>query len=130
MPNRRERIATYSENSYTNAIDADDAYRAPVPSDATAYELTGLPVRDGRAHFTWEDVRAFVADAAPIAYEQHPTDGALQKRLFERVRMLYRRDDLMGPLPLGAIESMALPFESYKLAFTPALVAQCLRRIA
>ncbi len=36
--------------------------------------------------------------------------------------MLYRRDDLTGPSPPGEVQSLALPFESYRLAFTQGLV--------
>ena len=46
------------------------------------------------------------------------------RRPIEWLRTLYRCDDLSGPLPLGVLESLALPFESYKLAFTPSLVTQ------
>jgi hypothetical protein len=51
-------------------------------------------------------------------------DGSLQKRLIERVRTLYRKNDFSDALPLGVLESLALPYESYKLAFTPDLLAQ------
>ena len=40
------------------------------------------------------------------------------------MRTLFRKDDLSALLPLGDIESQALPGESYKLAFTPGLLAQ------
>ena len=39
-------------------------------------------------------------------------------------RTLYRANNLGGLLPLGRIESMALPGEHYKLAFTPTLLAR------
>ena len=52
---------------------------------------------------------------ARVLQTHHPTRVCL----IEHVRTLYRRDDLTGPLPLGEVESLALPFESYKLAFTP-----------
>ncbi|MGH9892294.1 MAG: hypothetical protein ACREA0_09990, partial [bacterium] len=55
-----------------------------------------------------------------------PTDTRL--RLIEHVRTLYRRDDLAGPLALGQVESLALPFESYKLALTPGLLAHVFKR--
>ena len=45
-------------------------------------------------------------------------------RLIEQVRTIYRRDDLTGPLPLGSVEPLGLPFESYRLALTPRLVTQ------
>ena len=38
------------------------------------------------------------------------------------MRTLYRRNDLAGALPLCQLESLAIPFESDKLAFTPGLL--------
>ena len=50
-------------------------------------------------------------------------------RPIEHVRTLYRRDDLTGLLPLGRAASRSrLPGESYKLAFTPGLLAQVFQR--
>jgi len=43
--------------------------------------------------------------------------------LVEHVRTLYRENDLTAGLPLGIVESLALPFESYKLVFTPGLLS-------
>src|SRR5205085_26660 len=45
-------------------------------------------------------------------------------RLIEHVRSLYRRNSLNGFSPLEQVESLALPGESYKLAFTPGLLEQ------
>jgi RHS repeat-associated protein len=42
--------------------------------------------------------------------------------LIEHVRTLYRSDSLVGSLALGQLQPLALPFESYKLAFTPGLI--------
>ena len=50
-------------------------------------------------------------------------DYLQQRRLIEHVRTLYRSNALVGPLPLRQLQSRALPFESYKLALTPGLVA-------
>ena len=66
--------------------------------------------------------------APEIAYEQF-SDGTLQKWLIERVRALYRSNNQANmldptPLPLGEVESLALPCESYKMAVTPGLLAQ------
>jgi RHS repeat-associated protein len=56
-------------------------------------------------------------------------------RLIEHLRTLYRPDDLgksqngvLALLPLGTVESLALPGESYQLAFTPGLLAQVFQR--
>src|SRR5262249_3824274 len=53
------------------------------------------------------------------AVQDHP-----YRRLIERVRTLYRRNDLGGPLPFGQVDWLALPYESYKMAFTPGLLAE------
>lgn len=77
----------------------------------------------GRVRSGFDEILSTGAAAAPLEYQQAPTAGRLEKRLIEHLRTYYRRDDLAGPLPLGALQPLALPFESYKLAFTPGLVA-------
>ena len=62
----------------------------------------------------YEDVRIHTQ-----ASTEHPL---YRLRLIEHVRTLYRKNDLTGFSPPGTVESLALPGESYKLAFTPALV--------
>ncbi len=85
--------------------------------------MTGLSLPDQQARFTLDEVDQATAQAQDIAYDTTP-DGSLQRRLIEHVRTLYRRNDLSGALPLGQIESLALPFESHGLAFTPGLLTQ------
>jgi RHS repeat-associated protein len=114
---------TYTENRVTNAIDATNDYRPPMPCETRTYELTGLVLLAGRSRFTLAEILNAGTGAVPIAYEQSTISGVLQKRLIEHVRTLYRRDDLTGALLLGELQSLALPFESYKLAFTPGLLA-------
>ncbi|HEV3076951.1 MAG TPA: SpvB/TcaC N-terminal domain-containing protein [Thermoanaerobaculia bacterium] len=119
-----ELLITYTENDVTNPVAGADIYRTPLPSEARTYELTGLALPAGHRRFTVEDVLRAGTTAAPIDYEQSPAADTLQKRLIEQLRTLYRHDDLSGPSPLGEMDSLALPFESYKLAFTPGLVAE------
>ncbi len=59
----------------------------------------------------------------------------MRLRLIEHVRTFYRPNDLgtaqgdpLALLPLGIVESLALPGESYKLAFTPGLLTQSFKR--
>src|SRR5690606_2722813 len=68
-------------------------------------------------------LRAAWRDAEEIAYEAAAATGVLQKRAIAHARTLYRKDDLSGPLPLGQIEPLALPYETYQLALTPGLAA-------
>jgi RHS repeat-associated protein len=115
---------SYMENEFTNAVDQTDAYRTPASSASRTYELTGLALPAGRARFTPDDLIADRAAAVSIAYEATPSPGILQKRLIEQSRTLYRRDDLSDGLPLGQMQSMALPFETYRHAFTRGLITQ------
>ena len=78
---------------------------------------------------------ALLASAAEIPYEQTADHITTQKRLIEHVRTLYRPDDLgvaqndpLALLPLGTLQPLALPGESYKLAFTPGLLAEVFQR--
>jgi RHS repeat-associated protein len=123
---------TYTEQRFTNDVDTAAAYRGPLRYDERTYELTGYTPSGPAGRFRIEDfVAPSVSDPSSsvalfdteLAYEQTPSSGR-QRRLIEHVRTLLRRDDLAGALPLGRLESMALPFESYKLAFTPGLLAQ------
>ena len=71
-------------------------------------------------------------DAATLPYQEWNVDEdalpAPRRRLIEHVRTLYRKNDLSGPSPLADLESLALPYEAYKLAFTPELVTDIFKR--
>ncbi|MEW6731026.1 MAG: SpvB/TcaC N-terminal domain-containing protein [Acidobacteriota bacterium] len=114
----------WSENSFTNRIDLDDVYRTPLPSETRTYELTGLTLIANHNRFTFDEVLNAGLTASLLAYEQTSSTSLLQKRLIEHVRSLYRRNDLTGTLPLGQLDSLALPYQSYKLALTTGLITQ------
>jgi RHS repeat-associated protein len=122
------RLITYTENAFTEPVAEQDAYRAPLPSESRTYELTGYAPSSPAGRFQPSDlVQPALNDLehifdSEISYEQKPGNGR-QRRLIEQARTLYRRDDLTGSLPLGKLQSLALPFESHKLAFTAGLVA-------
>ncbi len=112
---------TYTEADVMNRADLLEFYRIGVPFETRVYEVTGLQ-GEGDVRFLLADLLAEMQSAAEIAYEVQPTTGVVQKRLVERDRILYFRNDLSGALPLGELESLALPFETYRLAFTPELL--------
>src|SRR5262249_32353226 len=66
---------------------------------------------DGQHDLLYEDIKATRATA-----------NQLFRRTIEHVRTLQRKDDLTGLLPLHQLQPLALPGESYKLAFTPGLL--------
>jgi RHS repeat-associated protein len=117
-------LVTYTENVFTNAVDTGDDHRTPLPCESRTYEVTGLTLPVGRGRFTFNQIADAGATAIALVYEKVPTSGRIEKRLIEHVRTYYRRDDLAGPLPHKSVQSLALPFESYKLAFTPGLIAE------
>jgi RHS repeat-associated protein len=119
---QRELHLVYTETRVTNPVEAADEYRTPVLCEMRSYELTGLALQAGRVRFTPEELLDAGPDATELAYEESPSAGVLEKRLIEHERVRYRQNDLAATLPLGRLESLALPFESYKLAFTPGLI--------
>lgn len=133
-------LVTYTENRFTNAVDEADAHRAPLPAETRTYELTGYAPMGEGGRFRAADFVQADGDGlthrfdGEVAYEAEP-GGGRQRRLVEHVRTAYRPDDLGAAegdpdalLPLGTVEPLALPGESYKLAFTPGLLADVFRR--
>lgn len=122
---------TCTENSFTNVVDSSDGYRTPLPSESRTYELGGISPGAGEMRLGFAGLHDAFTTATPLAYEESLSTNQLQKRLIEHVRTQYRPDDLgtaagdpLALLPPGQLESLALPGESYKLAFTPGLVSQ------
>jgi RHS repeat-associated protein len=133
-------LLTCVDNDYTNAVDEADAWRTPLLCDTRTYELVRVLAAGNRAGITnlfrFGELGDRVAEASDGAHDLDPGDllgeGATEdhpyRRLVERRRILYRADDLGTLLPLGRAEPMALPGESYLLAFTPDLLDGVFRR--
>ncbi len=114
-------LATLTERTYTNPVLDPDAYRVPSPAEVKTYQLTA-PELNGADLLAFARVEAVASSAVEIAYEKEPTEDQTQKRLVEQSRSIYRKNDLSELLPLGSQESLALPGESNKLAFTEGLL--------
>ncbi len=134
------RLATYTERRFTNAIDSALAYRVPLPAETSTYELTNYPPTGPAGRFQASDLVKRVGSSlvqifdGEAQYEATPGAGR-QRRAIERTRMLYRPDDLgiaqadsLALLALGQLEPCAWPGESYRLAFTPGLLAKVYER--
>jgi RHS repeat-associated protein len=127
-------LMTTSEHQYTGPVVGPDTWRAPHPSEGRTFEVVQLAPA-GRL-FTVAELMAGLDEAArperQLPYEDAGGAGLTgtgpHRRLVDHVRTLYRRDDLTGLLPLGELESRALPGEAYRLAFTPGLFAAVYRR--
>jgi RHS repeat-associated protein len=115
-----KQFITYAETSYTEDIDttgAASAYRLRVPFEVRNFEVTGI-VPDGD-QYEFEELLQKISSTTAIDYERI-ADGTPQRRLLDHSRILFLGNDL-APLPLGQWESLALPFRTLRLAFTPAL---------
>ncbi len=118
----------YSEVDFTNAVDAENDYRAPIPWQKRDYELTGYPLygnqdRYKSGDFVSNGVSPSLLYDSEIPYENSTGSGP-QRRLVEQSRTRFRSNSLSQVLPDGVIETLAVPAESYRLAFTPGLVSQ------
>lgn len=112
---------TLTENAYTDDVVQADAYRVRRLCESRTYAVTGTGFSEDKSA-TIPSVLGKFNDAAPLDYQLAP-DGSLQKRLIEHTRTQFRKDDLTAPLDFGKLSSKALVYESYLLAFTPALVS-------
>ena len=137
-------LLTYTENSFTNAIDSNDQYRTPLPCEAITYELTEVPATGPAGRYQGEDfIEPDPADPDQLRHRFDPPEipyeatasGSRRRRPIEHLRTLYRPNDLGSAagnanqlLPVRQLESLALPGESYKLAFTPGLLDAVFQR--
>ena len=135
-------LATLTETRYTTALATPAAWRAPVPCETLRHELHGLAPQPRPARITrlpgFDALAALVDVACDGQHELAPEDvdasGAIGagpfRRLVAQTRTLFRDDGLAGALPLGTLDTLALPFESYALACTPGQLAALAPRMA
>ncbi|MDX1909651.1 MAG: SpvB/TcaC N-terminal domain-containing protein [Bacteroidia bacterium] len=119
---QKEMHLVYTENELTNDVRTPQDYRLRMPCEVRTYELTGLTPADGR-YFTLAELRtAQPGSFTEIPYQQLPALVTPQKRLVERVRMLYFDENLTSALPFGQLNRLGLPYETYKIALTEGLL--------
>lgn len=126
---------TCTESSYTNPILTNNGYRSPLPAETRTYELINISVASQQPDITnlfgFDEMAGKAGEAGDgqheLPYEDSYAAGASAdhpyRRLIKQSRSLYRKDDLSGALPLGAVESRAIAFQNYRLALTPGLLA-------
>ncbi len=134
-PEQGKTLITYTENQVTNKPNEVDWYRIGVPIETRTYELTGYSKTGSRfqiADFVQPDPansRVFLLRLDSEVNYENPSTSGRQRRVIEWVRSRYRPNNQANTtdptlLPLGEVESLALPGESFKLAFTPGLLTQ------
>lgn len=114
--------AVVTERSFAHRTEQPDWYRHSVPIETVKSELTGLSAPSGGDVLTPTQVAAAMVSAVPISFEVDADGVSVQMRICTRERNVYYRDDLADRLPLGQIESRALPYATYRQAMTPGLI--------
>lgn len=110
----------YKRNSYTNDVIAPDSYRLRSIWETEVFELSNIP-KTG-VFYTFADFTAVLGTATTEIPYQQSASSAAERRKIEHIRHLFLRNDLSGPLAPGLIQSHGMRYESYALAYTPALL--------
>ncbi|KAK3192710.1 hypothetical protein K4F52_001064 [Lecanicillium sp. MT-2017a] len=122
---QRTTYAVLSTNMSTNDIDTTDTYLLPRPAQSQVYEIINISAcqpSTGRI-LLFEDVRQVVkhlsSGKCDLPFENYigpyPSSNKIYRRLLKESQKVYRRDDLKGPLAVGAIESLGLPWKNFQL---------------
>ena len=98
-----------TRNRFTNDATSADSNRLRVLSEVMRFELESV-ARSGR-YYSVEDFRGVLSG-----------HDASQARLIEHVRHTFYDDGLTGARPLHHVDSLALPCETHRLAYTPSLL--------
>jgi len=123
---QRKTVIAYTENKFTNDVLGENTHRLRLPSEVKTYELKGV-AKTG-TYYSPADFNNILDDSNADTAFYHELNkpllsGKAQKRLIEHIRSTYYRNNLTGALPLYQLEALALPFESYQLAYNPDLVS-------
>jgi hypothetical protein len=154
QPEQNQTHLTLTLNRFANRDDQADWHRVGLPVETRTYEVVKPPVATRR--FSFGELSDLVQALIPLQQHEPPRANTIpyeqwnwrenwnpqtepgglvndqlpntRLRLVEHLRTLYRKDDLSALSPLGDVEALALPGESYKLALTPDLVASIFKR--
>jgi RHS repeat-associated protein len=114
---------TVTYNQVAHQVDPTGPHRIAVPLQTRTFELTGIDLPSNRPFRAAELDKAFM-DATPIAYEASATGTTKERREIESKRVDYYDDNLSDvPLAFGDVGTLALPFQTWVAAFTPAMLA-------
>lgn len=115
---------TISDQSLTHDMETEDRFRHSVPIEAKAFSLENFEWLNQLQKISRDSLKSVLADGSiPIVDYHTPPISTPRLRLLSHTRNVYR-DASLKPLPFSDIGPMALPFESYALAFTSTTLAQ------
>jgi RHS repeat-associated protein len=147
LPEQSWMHVTATVRRFVNRDGELDWYRVGVPVETRTFELAKPPApKPGASRLQFDEIKSLIDAVFPPALDAPPATqtipsetwkwrdvwnpalepggpGVSKLRLVGHTRSYYRADNLSGGLPLGTVESLALPHETYALALTPGIVA-------
>ncbi|WP_310139715.1 SpvB/TcaC N-terminal domain-containing protein [Pedobacter africanus] len=122
---QQKTVITYTQNQFTNEVITPGTYRLPLHSEVNTFELRGVIKTND--YYSPEDFADILLDTRSdiVSYQEFDITavaGKAQRRPIAHTRSLFYKSNLTDPLPLGKMTSLALPYESYQLAYTPELL--------
>jgi RHS repeat-associated protein len=145
IPEQSALLAAYTRADFVNDVDDVTRHYVGRPCQSRRYEITGMPWSPGAPPLGASDFAA-VLDVdlgqsrpfRPFEWERPPGHVGVERRLLSWARNYYRRDGaaavvdldpgrspartLAERLPLGRIDRLGLPYETYRAALTDDLV--------
>jgi RHS repeat-associated protein len=130
---QRKTCAVLSTNKSTNNIDNDETYLLPRPAQSHAYELINISGSGtcssslgAPSILSFETAIQLTKQLSTGIFDipfdnfigPYPSKTTIYRRLLKESQKVYRRDDFKGPLPLGEIESLGLPWKNFQLVLT------------
>jgi RHS repeat-associated protein len=119
-------------HNFTNIIDEPDTFLLPVSYETFTFQIGNWP-RPRISNFVplntllavQDIVNSLANGQSDVPFQDYMGATAAPNRPYRRLlahdRMLFRRNDLEGPLPLGQMESLSLTYQSYSQILTPSL---------
>ncbi|MGH1337274.1 MAG: SpvB/TcaC N-terminal domain-containing protein [Aureispira sp.] len=107
--------------SLTEDIDLPNAYRLRTAYEEQAYELLQASWAAGLPYFEPQGLKQVVDTAMVLDYIEEPDSNlpaTIYKRLHGHTKVQLLKDDLSGPLPIGSLSSLGIPYKTYQLAYT------------
>lgn len=118
FPEQAAILASGTEIELVHRDQASDVYRLGLMVETKTFEVS-LPAPP-QGLYDVDHLRQLYSTMEEIPFDQPSAPGT--KRLLGRMRNLYLKNDLSGPLPFRQVESLALPYQTYEMALTPGLI--------
>ncbi|MGE5329273.1 MAG: SpvB/TcaC N-terminal domain-containing protein [Deltaproteobacteria bacterium] len=107
---------TITQNDFTNDIINDSHYRLRLHCEKSSYELTGTqPLNE---YYRVRELNQYFENAQFAQNHMNSSEGITERRILDKARTLFLKNDLSGTLPLKQMQHLGLVYKTYKMAYT------------